>query len=208
MDYEDMRSALARREFIAASAVLGGSVGITVLLGACSDRGEPLASSSSTLITGRKWVQAQAFELQTGVFSSIDGYSDNPDAAFTSDPEFNGHAIYPSGEIVPLKKTADKDIANTLALQPQGNGLYYLEAGGVVQPPGGLPYEIRLLERTIPGTSVDVVTGYSYDPATGNRVLFSVSHDPIWVWVLVAVVMLAFPSVARGRGRHDQGGGG
>jgi hypothetical protein len=206
MDCNEMDAEVGRRDFIRSAALLGGGVGTSaLLLGACSEAAGPLANSSHDLITGRKWVQSTVFDPETGEFTSLEGFTDTPENVLGSDAEFSGYTIKLSGEIVSVVKSVDRHRAGTWTLHPLGGDLYQLKIGGVVQPSGGPPYQIHLVERMIPGTDVTVITGYSYDPDTGKRVCFNVSHDPIWFYVIVVLVILVFAEEAHG---HDQGGGG
>ena len=205
MEQTGVNRAIGRRNFITTTTLLGGGAGMA-LLEACSERPDPL---SLTLIQGRKWVQAVAFDSHTGVFTSLDGFTDNPESFLDSDVEFSGYAVHTSGEIVSVTEVVDKDTAGLWSLSAQGGDLYHLKVDGVVQPPGGPAYEVHLVERVIPGTAVTVFTGYSYDPTTSRRVLLGVSHDPILPVVIVVLVILAFPLIANAPppDPHDQGGG-
>jgi len=156
----------------------------------------------------------------------MDGYSDSSDN-LESDVELRGYEIKPSGVIVPFSKTIDKDLANTWSLSALDGEVYYVEVGGVVQPPDGPAYEIHLNERVIPGTNVSVLVGYSHDPATGKRIRFSLSHPAgsvsalvvpsslpnphLWIGiigrVIVRIILILMTPTAHALGPHDQGGG-
>jgi hypothetical protein len=138
---------------------------------------------------------------------SLDGFSDTIENVFSSNVGLSGHAVLASGEIVPLTLTVEKDIANSISLNSLGGGLYRMEVGGAPHP-FGAPYEIRLMERTIPGTSVIILAGYSVDPSTGNRVIFNVTHDPIpWLDVVIGAGIVGLsPITVDGKKCNVKGG--
>lgn len=178
MDQDNMASELGRRDFIRSAALLGTGLGASALVGACSDAGEqPLASpSSDVVVEGRMWVHTDSFDPALGIFTSLSSFSDTGEGPATSDVEMGGYSILPSGEIVPVTDTIDKDIANSYSMVSVGGGVYHIERGGIPQPEGA-PYEIHLVEGAIPGTDIMVNTGYSLDPSTGNRVSFTVTRN-------------------------------
>ena len=207
MNRDQTGDELGRREFLRSAALLGTGVGVSALVGGCSDNGELLPSQPNNLVIGRKWIRLDTIDSDSGVFTSLDGFSDTSEDVFSSDVELSGHAILASGDIVPVTTIVDKECANSLSLRPLGGGRYSLESNGVPQPPGA-PYEVHLIERTIPGTSVIVLTGYLIDPSTGTRVTFNVTHDPI-VWVTVVIMIagvLLLVKVAYGTGCSGRGG--
>lgn len=199
---------LGRREFVRHAALLGAGIGMSGLVGGCSDNGELLPGEPSNVVTGRKWIRFDSVDTQTGVLTSLDGFSDSPDAVFSSDVQMNGHAVLTTGEIVPVTTTVEKDCANSLSMRSLGGGRYHIESDGVPQPPGA-PFEVYLVERTIPGTSVIVLTGYLLDPGSGKRVLLNITHDPIWIWIAVGTAIiwiLIDAKPAYGSGCNNRGG--
>lgn len=178
---------IGRRNFLRSAALVGAGAGVSLLTGGCSDEnGDLLTSPAQDVVAGRKWLRVDSMEPDTGVFTSVDGFSDTIENAFTADVEWTGHSVLPGGEIIQMNVSIEKSCANSLSLVPAGGGLYHLESAGVPQPPG-TPYEIHLVERTIPGTDVLIITGYSYDPSTGKRVMFTVTHDPLPLWIILAI---------------------
>jgi hypothetical protein len=200
-------SGLDRRDFLRSAAFLGTTLGAGALAVACAEDGQPLSSSSEELVPGRKWVRIDSVDVQTGIFTSLDGYSDTSQNMFASDVDLAGHAVLPSGEIIPATVTVDQAAANALSLRSLGEGRYQIEVDGVAQPPGA-PWEIHLVERTIPGTSVLSLTGYSDDPATGKRLVFTITHDPYIIVIVlgIAILMWVTAKPAYGTGCSGQGG--
>lgn len=176
MNRSDRDNALDRREFLRSATLLGAGAGVSVLAGACSD--------DSPTRAGRKWIRLDATDVTSGVLMSLDGFSDMSEGPLTSDVEMIGHIVLPSGDILPLTTRIDKDFGNSLSMESLGGDAYRLEAAGIPQPLAGA-FEIHLVERTIPGTNVIILTGYSVNPVTARRVNFTITHDP---WRLVVVV--------------------
>lgn len=206
MVHSETEAELGRREFVRAATLLSAGVGMSALAG-CADDGNILTPAQD-VIAGRKWIRFDSVDPNTGVFTSVDAYSDTIESVFSSDVEWNGHAVLNSGEIIPVNVAIDQDAANSISLVSLGNGLYRLEAGGIPQPPGA-PYEIHITERTIPGTEVLVFTGYSLDPSTGKKVMFSITHDPLPLWVILAImaaIIAAAAQPAGGSGCAGKGG--
>jgi hypothetical protein len=207
MEHADIQNELGRREFIRSAAVLGTTLGAGVLSVGCADDGQPLASHSQDLVPGRKWVRIDSVDVETGIFTSVDGYSDSSQNIFASDVDLAGHAVLTSGEIVPATVMVEQDVANALSLRSLGGGRYQLELDGVAQPPEA-PWEIHLVERTIPGTDVLSLTGYADDPATGKRLVFTITHDPYIIVIVLGIAILIWVTAkpAYGNGCSAKGG--
>lgn len=170
-------SQVGRRDFIRSATILGTGVGVSALVGACSDSGEPLTSPSQSLVSGRIWVHVDSFDVNTGTYTSIDSYSDTTGSEIGSDVPWTGRTISASGEILPYSRTVDENDASSLSLVSVSDGHYRMQKGGVPQPPAA-PYDIYLTESSISGTDVIVVLGYLIDPGTENRVTFTIiSND-------------------------------
>jgi hypothetical protein len=180
-------SSIERRDFLRTATILGVG-GVSTVLGGCSDGSELPTNPAHDLIPGRKWIRVDSTDLETGIFMSLDGFSDTVESVFSADVEWNGHSVLPSGEIIPLHVSAEKDCANSVSLHELGNGFYELRIDGIPYPPGA-PEEIRMIERTIPGTEVIIYSGYSVDLSTGNRVVFTVTHDPLPIIIRIALML-------------------
>jgi hypothetical protein len=182
----DSERELGRRGFLRSMALMGTGAGVTALMGACSDGTDVTGSIRTDVENGTKWVRVDAFDADSGEFFAYEGIAEDPESALTSDFELSGYSVSSSGQIDSLTLVVEKDSANALSLVSAGSNLYHIEAGGVPQPPGA-PYEIHFVERTVTGTNVIVLTGYSIDPTTDKRVTFSITHDPLPILIVAAI---------------------
>lgn len=207
MAAEETGNDLGRRDFLRSAALLGAGAGMSTLASGCSpDSGLPM-SPAQAVVAGRKWVRIDSVDIDTGIFTSIDGYSDNSENIFASDVDLAGHAVLPTGEIVPTTVAVDRELANSLSLRSLGDGRYHVEVGGVAQPPGA-PWDVHLVERTIPGTDVLSLTGYADDPATGKRMLFTITHDPYIIVIVLGIVIVLWVTAKPAYGSGCTGRGG
>lgn len=226
MERNNMDIELRRRDFVRSAALLGTGIGVSALVSACSD---PVGSPPPSAVNGRNWIQANWIDAATGVFTSAACSFDS--AELNADAELSGYEIHPSGEITPHSSTLFVD-NEQLSLQSLGNGHYQLVADGIPQPPGA-PFEIYLIERNISDTTVGILTGYSLDPNTDNRVRFAlisnyygdasaparsqlaVPRGPVfsdidWQGIIYLIIQILeiLSRRRRRRRRHRQGGGG
>lgn len=161
---------LGRREFLHSAAVLGAGAGVAGAVGACSDNGTETGDA--------RFLRVDATVPSTGHAISLDARFDVriPAGAFTSDANFCGYQVSPSGDISDLCVTVEKAYANALTLRQLSGNRYGVFLNGVQQPPEG-PFEITLTEHAIPETNVSVIAGRLFDPKRSEHMTFTVTHS-------------------------------
>jgi hypothetical protein len=165
MNLSDSRNPLARRDFLRSATVIGAGAGLTGLMAACSDSNPVEVDRVSNGLAGAGWLRVDSVDTSTGLFLSLDAL-EPPDS--TSDYEYHGYVVTPEGDRFPLSVTMNRSYADSGELTWVRDDLYSLEADDDEQPA-----EVRLIERTIPGSNVVVVTGQVFDSVEMARVSFS-----------------------------------
>jgi len=113
---------------------------------------------------------------------------------FAQDVVFNGIVQFPFGRNSLIQQIIARDYANALSLVRDSTdpNKYRIFAGEVAQPSDQpQPHEITLFERAVKGTSVQRATGQVWDPKSGARISFTVTHDPIEIGVGIVALTAA-----------------
>jgi hypothetical protein len=160
-------------------------------------RGLLLTTEPDTPQPANKYVVGDA-SIVNGPTVSLDleGDGNRLSSPLEQDVVFNGVIQFPSGRSSFIQQVIARDYANALSLvrKSEDPSKYHLIAGGALQPSDqpGQPHEISIFsERTVPGTSVQRVTGQLWDPKSQTRISFTVTHDPEPITIAVVTLTAA-----------------